>query len=95
MANNPPDTVSGVEFRDIASGKVARVFNGAFDILNEGPNEGNTQNRRPCRAIAVSSGPCVVVGIDNVTVNLPDMGGAWQWDLQAKAIVSGVGVVLW
>jgi hypothetical protein len=87
-------TVSGVEFQDIASGKVARVFAGAFDILNEGPNEGS-QRKRPARAIAVAQGPVTITGIDGVDVDLPDMGGAWQWDIQAIAIVSGDGVVIW
>lgn len=89
-----PGSVSGVELRDIASGKVARVFAGAFDIWNEGPNSGSN-NKRPCRAIAVTSGACEIVGIDGVNVVLPDMGGAWHWDVQAIAIVSGNGTVLY
>ena len=80
-----------IEFRDIASGKFARGFGGAYDILLNDPSS----KRRPSRAIAVSSGACTYTGTDGVDVTLPDMGGAWQWDIQAIAIISGSGAVIW
>lgn len=85
----------GVEKTDLTTGKLARVFSGAFDILKEGPNEGGAGIPRPCRAIVVPTGGVTIEGLDGVEVVLPDMGGAWQWDLQATAIVSGAGVVLY
>ncbi len=96
---------NGVEFRDIASGKLARVVDlgGPYDILRRGaPGEEelplNSAAMRPCRAIVLpAGGTLTIVGLDDEEVELPDVGAAYQWNIQATAIVtseSGV-VVIW
>lgn len=85
--------VPNVEKHDLTSGKIARAFSGAFDIINEGPNTGNSRHA-PCRAI-VAAGAVVITGTDGVNVTLPDTGGHYEWCVQALAIVSGDGVVLY
>ena len=85
------ESVSGVELRDIASGKLARTveLGGAYDILTRGGELPlNSASRRPCRAIVVPSGVMTIVGLDGDEVDLIDMGGAWQWNVQAVAVVS-------
>ena len=86
-------TVSGVEHRDIASGKVARAFSGPFDILNEGPNAGSN-NKRPARWIC-TLGAVTYVGLDGVEVILPAPGVMFKWEVQATEIVSGDGIVIY
>jgi hypothetical protein len=85
-------TVSGVEFRDIASGKIARVVplaSGGYNILANGPNL-PTGGKRPCRALSLpEGGSLTITGLDGVSVALPDPGGAWQWNIQAIAITGG------
>ena len=85
-------TPSNVEHRDIASGKIARVFSGAHDIVALDPSGPGGQGRG-CRAI-VAQGAVVITGMDGVNVSLPDLGNFW-WDIQALAIVSGAGVIIY
>jgi hypothetical protein len=82
---------AGVEFRDIASGKFARAATGPYDILAEDPSS----RKRPARAIVVASGGVTITGLDGVDVDLPDMGGAFWWDIQAIAVVTGDATVVW
>lgn len=91
------ESVSGVELRDIASGKLARTVDPptGYDILRRGPISGplelplNSAARRPCRAIVVpAGGDIVILGLDGVQVTLPDPGGAFQWNVQAVEVVS-------
>lgn len=82
---------SPTTFVHLTSSASFRVFSGAYDIQANDP----CTQKRYCRAIAVPSGGVVVTGTDGVNVTLPDMGGPWQWDIQAAAIVSGAGIVLW
>ena len=77
------------EFRNLVSATHARTFSGAYVITDEDP-----QGRgRASRAI-VAEGSVVVVGMDDVNVTLPDLGN-FQWNIQAKEIVSGDGTVFW
>lgn len=87
-------SVAGVERNDLASGRIARAFSGAYNIMQEGPNIPTADSRRPCRAI-VATGAVTYTGIDGVNVTLPATGGTFWWDIQATAIVSGTGVVVW
>lgn len=89
--------VSGVELRDIASGKLARTVDppAGYDILRRGPNVGpfelqeNSASRRPCRAIVIAgAGELVIFGLDGQQVTLPDVGGAFQWNIQAIGVLS-------
>lgn len=97
------EEVSGVELRDIASGKLSRVVplaSGGYNILRRGTElPENSASRKPCRAIIVpSGGTLTVTGLDGVDVLLPDPGGAWEWVCQYIAIVGGTAtdvVVLW
>ena len=84
--------LSGVEFRDIASGKFAIVVSVAdINVIDLDPSS----RRRPPRAVIVPDGAALeVVGIDNVNVILPDMGGAWQWDLQISELVAAGSAAL-
>ena len=85
---------NGVELRDIASGKLARVVplaSGGYDILGRGGEIPlNSASKRPCRALVVPAGGTLEIeGLDGQSVTLPDPGGAFQWNLQATEIVSG------
>lgn len=93
--------VNGVEFRDIASGKLARVvvLGGPYDILTrDGELPVGSGAKRPCRAIVLpAGGTLTIVGLDDVEVDLPDVGAAYQWNIQATAIVTSESgaVVIW
>jgi hypothetical protein len=78
---------AGVEFRDIASGKILRVLAtaAAYDILANGP-----KREQPCRQIDVlGPGELLVTGTDGVDVLLPSAGQAWSFVGQFIAIKSG------
>jgi len=89
-------TAPAVENVDLTSAKDYRVATGPYDILANDPRKvaGAGGVGRPCRAISCV-GTITVKNLDDITVVLPDMGSAWQWDIQATEIVSGVVVVLW
>ena len=92
---------NGVELRDIASGKLARVvaLGGPYDILSrDGELPLNSAAKKPCRAIVLpAGGTLTIVGLDDVEVELPDVGAAYQWNIQATAIVTSESgaVVIW
>lgn len=92
-------TVSGVEFRDIASGKTADNVTGPVDLLTIGPNAGS-QNKRPARAFVADGAVEVEVlgesGTPGVrkSIALPDRG-SYTYDLQIIGVVSGTVTVLW
>lgn len=75
------------------SGRHALAFSGATNLLAVGPNSG-TASKIPCRRIH-ADGEVVITGITGTNVTLPDYGAGYVWDIQAKAIVSGSGVVIW
>ena len=95
------ESVSGVELRDIASGKLARVspLGLAYDILTrEGELPLNSAARRPCRAIVLPEGGALTItGLDGEDVVLPTVGAAFQWNIQAIAIVTSESgaVIIW
>lgn len=88
---------TAVNSNDVASGKLSRVVllaSGGYNILTRGGElEGQSPNRRPCRAIVVpEGGTLTVTGLDGIDVDLPDPGGAWEWVGQYRAITGGDAV---
>lgn len=83
----------GTERNDIASGKLARVVTGPFDIVVNDPRATGGGDGSPCRAF-VAQGAVTIKGLDNVNVPLPDFGNFW-WDVQAVEIVSGSAIVIY
>lgn len=83
----------GTERNDIASGKIALVAVGPFDVVTNDPRATGGGDGSPCRAF-VAQGAVTIKGLDDVNVVLPDLGNFW-WDLQAVEIVLGNAIVIY
>lgn len=83
----------GTERNDIASGKLALVVTGPFNVVTGDPRATGGGDGSPCRAF-VAQGAVTIKGLDDVNVVLPDLGNFW-WDVQAVEIVSGSAILIY